>query len=79
MLVAAIGLAAQEPSSVGTVDKNFLPAGPFVFEQNVAHPIYIDAFDVRPVIKSPDGKFGVTVTGPKVTLPSECVSLKPLV
>jgi hypothetical protein len=65
MLVAAIGLAAQKPSSVGTVDKDFLPASPFVFDQNMVHPTYMDAFDVRPVIKSPDGKFGITVTGPK--------------
>jgi hypothetical protein len=29
------------------------------------HPTYVDAFDARPVVASPDGKFGVTVTGPK--------------
>ena len=40
----------------------------FAIPQNDApgiDPIYLDAFDLRPVVKSPDGKLGITVTGPK--------------
>jgi hypothetical protein len=65
IIMATTGLVAQQPSSAGLVDKKFLPAGPFVFEPGTVQPIYMDAFDDRPLIKSPDGKLGVTVTGPK--------------
>ncbi len=32
---------------------------------SIARPTYVDAFGDRPVVTSPDGRFGVTVTGPK--------------
>lgn len=62
--MATIGLAAQQPSSAAPADKKFLPAGPFVFQLGTVQPTYMDAFDDRPLIKSPDGKLGVTVAGP---------------
>jgi hypothetical protein len=58
-----LALAAQQPAA--PTDKDFLPAGPYLFEPGTIHPTYMDAFDDRPVVKSPDGKLEVTVTGPK--------------
>lgn len=65
LVVAALGLAAQQPRPVAPADKDFLPAGPFLFEPGAIQPTYMDAFDDRPTVKSPNGKFGITVTGPK--------------
>ncbi len=59
---ASLVLAAQQRA---TPDRDFLPAGPFYFEPDAVHPTYMDAFVDRPVVKSLDGKFGVTVTGPR--------------
>jgi hypothetical protein len=60
-----LAFAAQKPDSASPADKDFLPAGPFLFEPGTIHPTYMNAFDDRPVVKSPDGKLGVSVTGPK--------------
>jgi hypothetical protein len=65
LVFTTLALAAQQPDSATPADKDFLPAGPFLFEPGTIHPTYMDAFDDRPVVKSPDGKLGVTVTGPK--------------
>jgi len=65
LLIAALELAAQKQSSVAPADKDFLPAGPFLFEPSTTHSTYMDAFNDRPIVKSPDGKFTITVTGPK--------------
>jgi hypothetical protein len=65
LVVTTLALAAQQPDSANTADKDFLPAGPFLFESGAIHPTYMDAFDARPVLKAPDGKLGVTVAGPK--------------
>jgi len=43
-------------------------AGPFVFEAGGTKPTYLDAFDDRPVVQSPNGRLGITVTGPKESL-----------
>ena len=67
LVVAALGLAAQQPRSVAPADKDLLPAGPFLFAPGVIRPTYMDAFNNRPVVRSPDGKLGVTVTGPKAS------------
>lgn len=64
LAVGSLVLAAQQPRSAPAA-KDFLPAGPFVFQPGAIHPTYMDAFSVRPVVTSPDGKLGVTVTGPK--------------
>ena len=32
---------------------------------SAARPTYLDAFEARPIVKSPDGRLAVTVTGPK--------------
>lgn len=45
-----------------------LPAGPFLFEPGAARPTYMDAFKNRPVVKSPNDKLEVTVTGPQNSL-----------
>lgn len=45
--------------------RKFLAAGPFLFRPGVIQPTYMDAFDSRPIVKSPDGKLAVTVTGPR--------------
>jgi hypothetical protein len=65
LVFPALALVAQQPDSATPADKDFLPAGPFLFEPGTIHPTYMDAFDARPVVKSSDGKLGVTVTGPK--------------
>lgn len=68
ILLAVPSLAATAQNTVSRTSPSqpdFLPAGPFFFEPGAIHPIYMDAFDTRPVVKSPDGKLGVTVTGPK--------------
>ena len=61
----ALALVTQKPDSASPADKDFLPAGPFLFESGILHPTYMDAFDARPLVKSPDGKLEVTVTGPR--------------
>jgi hypothetical protein len=65
LVFTPMALVAQKPDSALPADKDFLPAGPFLFEPGTNHPTFMDAFDGRPVAKSPDGKLGVTVTGPK--------------
>lgn len=65
LTIAASALAAQQPNSATAADKDFLPASPFQFEPGGIQPAYMDAFDDRPVAKSPDGKLDITVTGPK--------------
>lgn len=64
-VVTALALTAQQPHSVSPTDKSVLPSGPFLFEPGTVRPTYMDAFNSRPVVKSPDGKVSVTVTGPK--------------
>lgn len=60
---------AQKPgSATRPADTDFLPAGPFLFEPGAIHPTYMDAFDSRPVVKSPDGTAQITVTGPPESL-----------
>src|SRR5208337_1377679 len=44
-----------------------VPGGQFLFERGTSRPTHMDAFDDRPVVKSPDGRLGVTVTGPKAS------------
>jgi hypothetical protein len=65
-------LAAQNtsPSTRPAAGAEFLPeaglsGGVFLFERGTRRPTHMDVFDGRPVVKSPDGKLGVTVTGPK--------------
>jgi len=67
LALITLAITAQHPNSATASEKDFLPAGPFLFEQGADHPTYMDAFDARPVLKSPDGKLGVTVTGPKAS------------
>lgn len=64
LVFAILTPGAQKPGTQPT-DADFLPAGPFLFEPGAIQPTYMDAFDSRPVVKSPDGKLAVTVTGPK--------------
>lgn len=65
LVFTTLALGAQKPDSATPADKDFLPAGPFLFEPGTIHPTFMDAFDNRPVVKSPDSRLGVTVTGPK--------------
>jgi hypothetical protein len=65
LIFTNVALVAQRTGSAASTDKDFLPAGPFLFERGTNHPTYMDAFDGRSVLKSPDGKLGVMVTGPK--------------
>jgi len=65
IMFTSLALRAQKADSAAPTDKDFLPAGPFLFEPGTVHPTYLDAFDTRPLLKSPDGKLGVTVTGPR--------------
>jgi len=58
---------AQSPAARAT-DTAFLPAGPFLFEPGAIQPTYMDAFDSRPTVRSPDGKAQVTVAGPAESL-----------
>lgn len=62
----SLAVAAQNTAPATSLTKpDFLPAGPFFFGPGAPHPINLDAFDARPIVRSPDGKLGVTVTGPK--------------
>jgi hypothetical protein len=65
LVAATLALAAQQPDAAAHTKNDFLPAGPFLFEPGTIHPTYMDAFNDRPDVKSPDGKLGLTVTGPK--------------
>jgi len=65
LVITTLPLAAQQPSTPGPAVKNLLPAGSFVFDPGAIRPTPIDAFNKRPVVKSPDGNLGVTVTGPE--------------
>jgi hypothetical protein len=58
--------AVQKPvPATRPAQQDLLPAGPFLFAPGAIHPTYMDAFNARPVVGSPDGKLGITVTGPK--------------
>lgn len=62
----ALTPGAQKPDSgTRSADADSLAAGPFLFEPGAIQPRYMDAFDSRPIVKSPDGRLAVTVTGPK--------------
>ena len=65
LFITTVALAAQPSDYAKREDQAYLPAGPFLFEPGTIHPTYMDAFDTRPVVKSPDGKLGLTVSGPK--------------
>jgi hypothetical protein len=74
LLALSTALTAQQkpPTAVQKTDhaippgqRKFLAAGPFLFRPGAIQPTYMDAFDSRPVVESPDGKLAVTVTGPK--------------
>lgn len=68
-LGTAFFAAAQKPvPATHLAQADFLPAGPFLFAPDEIHPTYMDAFDARPVVESPNGKLAVTVTGPKRSL-----------
>lgn len=68
LVFTALAVAAQQPDSATPADKDFLPAGPFLFESGAIHPTYMDAFDNRPIVNSPDGKAQITITGPRESL-----------
>ena len=80
LIFAGLALRAQQQNSGNPVDRNSLAAGPFLFGPGTIHPTPMDWLDDRPVVKSPDGKLQVTVTGPKqsyeawVTISSSKVS-----
>lgn len=65
IVASTSALAAQQAHPVASAEKDYLAAGPFLFEPGMIRPTYMDAFDDRPVAKSPDGTLGVTITGPK--------------
>lgn len=65
LVISTLALAGQQSHSVAPTDKDFLPAGPFLFAPGTTQPTFMDAFSDRPLVKSPDGKLEVTVTGPK--------------
>jgi len=74
VLTAAIALATQQrlvsaaqerDRTLPSTQTKFLAAGPFFFKPGAIHPTYMDAFDTRPVVGSPNGKLAVTITGPK--------------
>jgi hypothetical protein len=67
LVITSLALAVQQPGSATPADKDFLSVGPFLFEPGTIHPTNMDAFNGRPVVESPDGKLGVTVTGPKAS------------
>lgn len=60
-------ISAVHKSTPGSLPSQtkFLAAGPFLFSPGAIQPTYMDAFDSRPVVGSPDGKLAVTVTGAK--------------
>ncbi len=76
LLLAADGAsnASRKPSTavhktvIPLIQKDFRPAGPFLFGCGAVHPIYMDWLDTRPLIKSPDGKYEISVTGQKESL-----------
>lgn len=57
--------SASKPTSAQT---KFLAAGPFLFEPGAIRPTFLDAFQDRPTVVSPDGSLEVTVTGPARSL-----------
>jgi hypothetical protein len=65
LVFATLAPAAQKPGpATRPAQPDFLPAGPFLFEPGTTRPTFMDAFGDRPVVKSPDGRLAVTVTGP---------------
>ena len=73
LFLAARIVTAQKPEpATPPGNSDFLPeigvaGGPFLFERGTIRPTYMDAFNTRPVVKSPDGRLGVTVAGPKAS------------
>src|SRR5208337_3438447 len=69
LVFTTLALAAQKtaPASPDFLPEEGVPGGQFLFERGTSRPTHMDAFDDRPVVKSPDGKLGVTVTGPKAS------------
>jgi hypothetical protein len=69
LVFTSLTLVAQKPdSATQPAAPDFLPAGPFFFEPGAIHPTYMDAFDNRRLVKSPDGKAQITITGPRESL-----------
>jgi hypothetical protein len=69
LFLTTLTLVAQNQDSASQrLAPDFLPAGPFFFEPGALHPTYMDAFDTRPLVKSPDDKTQVTITGPRESL-----------
>jgi hypothetical protein len=69
LLLTTLPVAGQKPGSASRpADKDFLPAGPFLFQPGAPHPIFLDAFKDRPSVVSPDGTLEITVTGPPKSL-----------
>jgi hypothetical protein len=69
LVFITLNLVAQKRDSATQPDApDFLPAGPFFFEPGAIHPAYMDAFDDRPLVKSPDNKAQITITGPRESL-----------
>jgi hypothetical protein len=67
LVFTTLALAVQKtaPATPDFLPEEGVPGGPFLFERGTSRPTHMDAFDGRPVVKSPDGRLGVTVTGPK--------------
>jgi RHS repeat-associated protein len=66
LAAAAPIVTAQKPEpATRPAQTDLLPAGPFLFEPGTIHPTFMDAFGDRPVVRSPDGRLAVTVTGPR--------------
>jgi hypothetical protein len=63
----SLALAAQKtaPASPDFLPEEGLQGGTFLFERGTSRPTHMDFLEGRPVVKSPDGRLGVTVTGPK--------------
>ena len=57
--------AQKTNRAIPAEEMKFLPAGPFLFAPGAIQPTYMDWVDKRPLVESPDGSLGVTVTGPK--------------
>src|ERR1700740_293272 len=69
LLFIALTLLAQKPDSiVKPATPAFLPAGPFFFEPGAIHPTNLDAFGNRPLVKFPDARAQITITGPEESL-----------
>lgn len=67
LVLTTLTPAAQKtaPASPDFLPEEGLSGGTFLFERGTSRPTHMDFLDGRPVVKSPDGRLGVTVTGPK--------------